>query len=64
VSAHRESLVAVAAGEMPWLETQSWVESLRDRTAEAVLRSPLPAVPNEPAVQNWLKSVRRRSLPN
>jgi hypothetical protein len=38
------------------------VESLRDRSAEAVLRSPLPALPNEPAVRNWLKSVRRRGL--
>lgn len=62
VSAHREQLLAVAAGELPWDETQAWVESLRDRTAEAVLRSPLPVVPNEPAVRNWLKSVRRRNL--
>jgi hypothetical protein len=63
VSQHRDQLLAVAAGELPWRETQAWVESLRDRSAEAVLRSPLPAVPNTPAVQNWLKSVRRRNLP-
>jgi hypothetical protein len=62
VSAHREQLLAVAAGEQAWVETQAWVESLRDRSAEAVLRSPLPALPNQPAVRNWLKSVRRRSL--
>ncbi len=62
VSAHREQLLVVAAGELPWTETEAWVESLRDRTAEAVLRSPLPVVPNQPAVRNWLKSVRRRAL--
>lgn len=62
VSQHREQLLAVTAGEMPWREAQMWVESLRDRSAEAVLRSPLPAVPNTPAVQNWLKSVRRRNI--
>jgi hypothetical protein len=62
VSVHRASLHAVAAGETAWAEVRAWVESLRDRSAEAVLKSPLPAVPNQPAVQNWLKSVRRRSL--
>ena len=59
---HREQLLAVAAGELPWVETQAWVESLRDRSAEAVLRSPLPPLPNVPAVRNWLLSVRRRRL--
>jgi hypothetical protein len=58
----RELLTVVAAGELPWSETQAWVESLRDRTAAAVLRSPLPAVPNLPAVLSWLRSVRRRGL--
>ena len=62
VSPHHEQLLAVAAGELPWVETQVWVESLRDRSAEAVLRSPLPVLPNQPAVRNWLKSVRLRSL--
>ena len=62
VSAHREQLLAVASGELPWAETEAWVESLRDRSAEAVLRSPLPALPNQPAVRNWLKSARRRRL--
>ncbi|HKN97139.1 MAG TPA: nucleotidyltransferase domain-containing protein [Pseudonocardiaceae bacterium] len=62
LSADRELLTAVAAGELPWTEAQAWVESLRDRSAEAVLRSPLPAVPNVPAVRSWLRSVRRRRL--
>ena len=61
-SAYRDELRRVAAGETPWIEVAAWVESLRDRSAEAVLRSPLPALPNQPAVQNWLKSVRRRRL--
>jgi hypothetical protein len=62
MSADRELLDTVAAGELPWRETQAWVESLRDRSAEAVLRSPLPALPNLPAVRSWLRSVRRRSV--
>lgn len=62
MSTDRHQLLAVATGELPWRETQQWVESLRDRTAEAVLRSPLPAVPNLPAVRNWLRSVRRRGI--
>lgn len=62
MSADRELLDAVATGELSWQETQAWVESLRDRSAEAVLRSPLPALPNLPAVRSWLRSVRRRSL--
>jgi hypothetical protein len=62
LAADRELLTAVAGGQLAWSETQAWVESLRDRTAEAVLRSPLPAVPNLAAVRSWLRSVRRRSL--
>ncbi|HEX5402015.1 MAG TPA: nucleotidyltransferase domain-containing protein [Pseudonocardiaceae bacterium] len=62
MTADREPLSAVADGQLPWQETQAWVESLRDRTAEAVLRSPLPAVPNLAAVRSWLRSVRRRCL--
>jgi hypothetical protein len=62
LSAHRDELLAVRAGELPWPEVRRWVESLRNRTAEAVIRSPLPAVPNTAAVQHWLVSVRRRRL--
>jgi hypothetical protein len=62
MSEDRPLLNGVAAGQVSWSETQTWVESLRDRTAEAVLRSPLAAVPNLRAVRSWLRSVRRRSL--
>jgi uncharacterized protein len=61
-SAHAAELGRVRAGETSWREVSAWVESLRDRTAEAVLRSPLPPAPNTEAVQRWLASVRRRSL--
>ena len=62
MSEHRDLLLAVRAGELPWPDTVEWVESLRDRSAEAVRHSPLPARPNTAAVQNWLCSVRRRLL--
>jgi uncharacterized protein len=61
-SAHAAELARVRAGELPWREVSAWVESLRDRSAEAVLRTPLPATPNTEAVQRWLTSVRRRTL--
>ena len=62
IGPHRDHLLAVAAGQMSWRDTQDWVQSLRDRGAEAVLRSPLPVTPNTEAVQRWLVSVRRRCL--
>ena len=62
INAYREQLIAVRDGELPWRDTQDWVRSLRDRSAQAVLGSPLPVTPNTEAVQRWLVSVRRRSL--
>jgi predicted nucleotidyltransferase len=61
VGEHRSQLLAVREGDVPWPDVVRWVEDLRDRTARAVLRSPLPAVPDIAAVEDWLVSVRRRS---
>ncbi|MFC0433607.1 DNA polymerase beta superfamily protein [Kutzneria buriramensis] len=61
VGEHRSQLLAVKEGDVPWPDVVKWVEDLRDRTARAVLRSPLPAVPDTAAVEDWLVSVRRRS---
>lgn len=61
VGEHRSQLLAVRDGDVPWKDVVKWVEDLRDRTARAVLRSPLPAVPDTAAVEDWLVSVRRRS---
>ena len=61
VGEHRSQLLAVRDGDVPWSDVVKWVEDLRDRTARAVLRSPLPAVPDTAAVEDWLVSVRRRS---
>ena len=61
VDEHRSQLLAVRDGDVPWKDVVKWVEDLRDRTARAVLRSPLPAVPDTAAVEDWLVSVRRRS---
>jgi predicted nucleotidyltransferase len=61
VGEHRSQLLAVREGDVPWSDVVKWVEDLRDRTARAVLRSPLPAVPDTAAVEDWLVSVRRRS---
>src|SRR5882757_4516088 len=61
VGDHRDQLLAVKEGDVPWPDVERWVEDLRDRTARAVLRSPLPAVPDTATVEDWLVSVRRRS---
>ena len=61
VGEHRSQLLAVRDGDVPWSDVVKWVEDLRDRTARAVLRSPLPAVPDTAVVEDWLVSVRRRS---
>lgn len=61
VGEHRSQLLAVREGDVPWKDVVKWVEDLRDRTARAVLHSPLPAVPDTAAVEDWLVSVRRRS---
>ncbi|MBV9846880.1 MAG: nucleotidyltransferase domain-containing protein [Kutzneria sp.] len=61
VGDHRDQLLAVKAGDVPWPHVERWVEELRDRTAGAVLRSPLPVAPDTTKVEQWLISVRRRS---
>jgi hypothetical protein len=62
MGAHQQRLVAVRSGEVPWPDVRRWVEHLRDRTAKAVLRSPLPVLPNIETVEGWLISVRRRCV--
>jgi hypothetical protein len=60
VGGHRERLLAVRSGDVPWLDVRRWVEDLQDRTVKAVLRTPLPVLPDTAAVERWLISVRRR----
>ncbi|MCC3770544.1 DNA polymerase beta superfamily protein [Streptomyces sp. UNOC14_S4] len=61
---YRERLLAVRRGELSWDEVRAWREDLAVRLDRALTTSPLPEHPDADRVENWLISVRRRSLTN
>ena len=62
VGPHRDVLLAVRRGELPWEDVDRWRLQLHREVDEALARSPLPAAPDVEAVDDWLRSVRRRDL--
>ena len=62
VDEHRERLLEVRRGEVPWEHVQQWRQQLQAAVDEALERSPLPESPDVGAVDAWLISVRRRDL--
>ncbi|HVK25285.1 MAG TPA: nucleotidyltransferase domain-containing protein [Actinokineospora sp.] len=56
----RDRLLLVRAGEVPLAEVSRWSERLRADIAR--IESPLPVEPDTRRVEDWLVSVRRRSL--
>lgn len=62
VGQHRERLLAVKRGDVPWDEVERWRLQLQSDVDEALRHSPLPEVPDVAAVDAWLVSVRRRDL--
>lgn len=61
VGDHRESLLAVRRGEVPWPEVESRMNRLAGEADEAARRSPLPEEPDRRRVQDFLVRVRRAS---
>ncbi|MFD5134054.1 nucleotidyltransferase domain-containing protein [Streptomyces olindensis] len=61
VGEHRESLLAVKRGEVPWSEVESRMARLEREADEAVGRSPLPAEPDRRRVEDFLTRCRRAS---
>ncbi|WP_432056713.1 nucleotidyltransferase domain-containing protein [Streptomyces sp. bgisy022] len=61
VGAHREPLLAVKRGEVPWAEVESWITRLEREADEAARHSPLPAEPDHRRVEDFLFRVRRAS---
>ncbi|MFE6686405.1 DNA polymerase beta superfamily protein [Streptomyces sp. NPDC057743] len=61
---YRERLLAVRRGELSWDEVCAWRDELTARLDQALATSPLPEHPDTTHVENWLISVRRRSLPH
>ncbi|MDK1475453.1 nucleotidyltransferase domain-containing protein [Streptomyces sp. 549] len=62
VSHHRDRLLAVRRQETGWDEVCRWSESLVERLDRAAARTSLPDAPDTARVEDWLASVRRRSL--
>ncbi|WP_431042679.1 nucleotidyltransferase domain-containing protein [Streptomyces sp. P1-3] len=62
VGPHRDRLLAVRRGETPWDEVCAWRDELATRLDQALAHSPLPEDPDTARVEDWLASVRRRSL--
>ena len=59
---HRDRLMAVRRGELSWDEVDRWRDRLTARLDSAPAASPLPEHPDTARVEEWLLSVRRRSL--
>jgi uncharacterized protein len=62
VGPHRERLLAVKRGELPWDEVERWRLGLHADLDDALRRTVLPATPDVARVDDWLRSVRRRGL--
>jgi predicted nucleotidyltransferase len=62
VADHRERLLAVRRGEVPWAKVEEWRESLTRDMDAALTGSALPDEPDRARVEDYLVSVRRRGV--
>jgi len=62
VTSHRERLLAIKHGEVPWAEVTAWTENLLNDLDEAAATTPLPTEPDRTTVNDLLTGIRRRSL--
>jgi hypothetical protein len=59
---HRERLLLVRHGGLPWGEVEAWRLSLHQDFDDALAMSPLPELPNYALVEEFLLGVRRRAV--
>ncbi|HZX08548.1 nucleotidyltransferase domain-containing protein [Kribbella sp.] len=59
---HRDRLLAIKRGELPWSEVEHWRLQLHEQLDAALQHTVLPATPDVRTVDDWLRSVRKRSL--
>jgi uncharacterized protein len=59
VREHRDELLAVRDGKVPWPDVEAWAARLGSEMDEALLESPLPKAPDRPAVEAFLIRARR-----
>jgi uncharacterized protein len=62
VGEHRDRLLAVRRGEVPWDEVERWRLRLHADLDAALEHTPLPAGPEVATVDRWLHSVRARMV--
>ncbi|GAA1770598.1 nucleotidyltransferase domain-containing protein [Luedemannella helvata] len=62
VSAYRDRLLAVRAGDVAWDEVTAWAEHLRAELVAAARRTALPVEPDRAAVADFLVRTRRARL--
>ncbi|WP_330334954.1 nucleotidyltransferase domain-containing protein [Streptomyces sp. NBC_00536] len=61
VGEHRENLLAVKRGEVPWAEVEARMTRLAQECEAALSTTPLPADPDLPRVEDFLLRARRAS---
>ena len=59
VEEHREQLLAIKRGEMPWDEVDRWRQSLHEDLERAFQHTSLPERPDYERVNRFLIKVRR-----
>jgi hypothetical protein len=57
----RSRVMAIRTGERTFAETIAEIETVEQRLAEALERTPLPPDPDRPAVDRFLTETYRRS---
>jgi hypothetical protein len=63
VGDHRERLLAIRAGNVPWQEVEGWRHQLHRELDEGYRRTTLPERPDYEAVNTFLIKARRSALP-
>lgn len=62
VDEHREELLAIKRGEMPWEETEKWRLSLHSEFDKALTKTKLPERPDYERANTYLVKARRAAL--
>jgi predicted nucleotidyltransferase len=62
VSAHRDRLLSIKAGEIPWPHVLAQTATLREQLGDAVAGTPLPHEPDREAIDRFLVEARRGAL--
>jgi hypothetical protein len=62
VDEHREELLAIKQGEVPWEDTEKWRHSLHSRFDKALTETQLPERPDYERANDFLVKARQAAL--